>query len=434
MRGRAYWPWIVGGAVLGGVGWYVSQWNYAPNLMWMPPGFERVWYNTCWNRPYIRYNKGETAYGGATGTFCDSSPSQLFVSGILMGTGSIGVNVRWITIYKDGIAGASPPRMSNTEAWVRSVVPAASTAPPPRVGFGVPLDFEFPEYPYPEMLPIGKPVPVPKPKPWTVTKPRPGEQPSTRPRPVVVPVPEVPWPVHEVKPGKGPHPIVVPPIVVSPDPTTKPDVKPRPGQNPGNSPGSDPDPATPPHQQPDPTTAPPGGYRPPSREPERRPDKGRKITQRNVIHPGVMIAVNVATEGLDLLGTLYASVPDACKKKHDPRPPIGFAPKRGLTPSEKARVIYQCFDHIDIADWWANYVNNQWEDFFYGSVGRAVGQATGRLGVTTGLSRALRAAQENASQEGDDLNPLPQLEYDPETNEWSGKWDLLAAIIDKLPG
>ena len=37
MRGRAYWPWIVGGAVLGGVGWYVSQWNYAPNLMWMPP-------------------------------------------------------------------------------------------------------------------------------------------------------------------------------------------------------------------------------------------------------------------------------------------------------------------------------------------------------------------------------------------------------------
>ena len=136
---------------------------------------------------------------------------------------------------------------------------------------------------------------------------------------------------------------------------------------------------------------------------------------KSVVPAGVHLALNFATESLDFIGVLYKSIPKECRRKAGV---TSFRP----SVAEKMRAIYHCFDSIPLGEAMANFLNNQFEDYVFGQLGRQTGRATGRLNVTTGLNRFLREGQGNISDLAGGGVELPTITYDEATGEFGLSW------------
>ena len=430
------------GAILGYVAWEVANWSYAKNLMWMPSGWELVGRKSpaCSQEDFARWNSSTTQTLGLP--YFNPACTHQFFAGNNMGSGFVPTTHRTINLFRYEFP-SHASYMVPAETWGRRIVGVQAVAPKVE-----PITyFDGWEIPYPgspENLPIKKPVPTPKPWPGYGKPVDPATQPDgplalPDPWPLRITIPAITSPLVEVPVRTMPGVIVTPPVIfpnpgTPTDPATPPRTDPgdppaQPGTNPTPQPGTQPgpgtgpgtDPGTGPGSQPgtDPgtgggtgPTAPPG-----SRTPPRRGDKERKINVKNVVHPGVHLALNFATEGLDFIGVLFDSIPKGCRRS------AGVTSNRPSM-NEKLIAIYHCFEAIPLAEVITNFLNNQFEDFVYGTIGRQVGRATRNLGITTGLNRAIRAAQEQADGENPQ-NPNPQLVYNDETGEFGLEWELI---------
>lgn len=413
---------LLGGAALGAglglIAWWVSRWNYTPNLMWMPGGFSKFCENPVFPRPFPD-SPGPywtwTQSNSLDLNPCNTTVFQIAPNQSNMGIGFVQVNTRTIYIFKTR-AYRDLNNQLLWEKWTRSVTGAVALPSAPRVAIS-PAPLEVPLVAVPEALPILKPVVPTIPKPASF--PEPGQMPGFPIRkgwplvvapPVTSPIVEIPA---RVRPGPDapPAPVVNPPQVfpspgtgpewVVPWPGSGPSPRPRPGAKPGPGPGDGGPPWSPPGARMEPA---PG-------------DKEKKLHVRNVIKPGVLLAFNFATEGLDLVRELAKAIPKSCLRKH------GFPVNRRLSPTERFQAVYMCWDDINVAEAITNVINNEFEDFVYGSLGRRVAGVQKQIGAPTGLSRALQGARELGSEDTDETFSLvPQLTYDESDGSWTLSW------------
>ena len=394
---------IVVGAIIGGVigyiGYEVAGWDYTAKVQWMPPGFKKTgWlgtscthYNHGRSNPWGRWAQS-AGFFNILGPGATCAPDQ-FESGNLMGSGIVNPSTTSIVLTRKHTGSTV---VVPWEEWQRPVpgvgTPAPNTAP---------WTFDVPEgLPWldPMTVPMDQPVPWAKPAPFRFATPRPGEMPpAEKPAewPEIIEYPRTTSPVVEVPPFIGGSPGVGPIVVIDPTP----------------------DPSEP---EPEPDTDSPGapGYTPPpgARYPPRDGEYHRKLNVKNTVHPGVHVGLNIATEGLDLVRELYKGVPKKCRES------AGVKSSRPSV-AEKMKAIWHCREQINMAVAFENLVNNEFEDWFYGRLGRLTGKATRKLNVTTGLNRALRFASKQAQAElpeGDTI--LPELVYDPDRKVWGLKW------------
>lgn len=255
----------------------------------------------------------------------------------------------------------------------------------------------------------------PKQTPWKEAAPdHPAEQPTKQPvkSPDTVTDPSVvPW-------------VPAPFVVVVPRPETVPGtgtpVVPQPGTSPGTGPDTVPEPAPLPQIldfHPDGTVVGTLGKTPKrkNKKPKKRERQGKneQVPHVGTVAPNAWYMVNMLTEGLDFVDALYRSLPKECRRKFKP------------TPYDKAKAIYDCWDHLDLNKAVQNFLNNEIEDFIYGQVGQATKKAQQEIGSGTGLASALGKAQKGAKEAGEAEGgnegnlPLPQLQQQP-----NGQWVL----------
>lgn len=265
-----------------------------------------------------------------------------------------------------------------------------------RPGVGTPLT--RPRTEDPENFPILQPVNVPAPKKFDDAVADPATQPSSPTKhdtPIEVPAP--PFVVVTLPPQVG---VVVgpPSVIIEIDPDT--------GTNSGESPK--PEPGQP--RPPPPVPGEPGGGGWPRFDPN---IKERKLNIRSVAGR-LWVVINLFTEGLDFLDVLYDSLPEEIRDQL-------FAENGGkfLDPLAKAQAIFDNFETLELAEVFENYVNNQFEDLFYGKLGQGTGKASGNFNITTGLDHAIQDAQDAAA--GDEPLELPELHY----NDAAGKWEVI---------
>ena len=459
--------WIAGGLIVGGTLGYlahvVNTWSYDINMMWMPGGFTKTAQNQCWGtapKVRARWSQSPTLDTATDAAICQTpTGAGQACAGSALGSGFVAVGTRTIYIsylLPGFVVSGGLCRSRIGEIWTRPVDAAITVAP--RI---LSHPIEVPMYnPWAvETLPILKPgFGAPLPEPYWANPPEPGSQPPgpawthpTFPHVITIPLTtspiiEVPNILHPGQPSPVEVPVTVPDIIISPG--TGPGTVPGPGTGPGTQPGTQPgqpgpQPGTGPGTQPgtapgtgatghpavivssDVVPAPgsaPGGIgggsvSPGSRDAPRYDDKHRKLNVKNVVHPGVHVALNFATEALDFVGVLWDSVPKECRKAagvHTNRPSV----------TEKMQAIYHCFDQMPLAEVIENFINNQFEDYLYGQLGRATGRVTRNLGITTGLNRALRQAQGQVMDFAELGNPLPEITYDPATGEFGLAWKI----------
>ena len=270
-------------------------------------------------------------------------------------------------------------------------------------GWGTPLMPAHTEFP--ELFPVTAPIQTPTPQRWADATQEPGSQPRTRQKGRFRTKPDVPplapLPVVTVQPAPGTVPR--PPdqvIEVSPSASGTGNIGRR-----FTKPNS-------------------ARQRPPAKR-----TKERKYTIRSVAGRA-LVAINFLTEAEDFIDSVWKALPKECKskgrrvrfaRKRDGKKFWGNAPTDPLT---KLGDLYRCFEHLDADTAIANYFNNQMEDMFYGTLGSAVGRASGVIGVTTGLDHAIREAEKGiaeASQTQGQEAPrieLPEVRYDTETQNW----------------
>lgn len=271
------------------------------------------------------------------------------------------------------------PHGADKTKWVQDLVP----------GVGVPIAPPLPMEEQ-EVWPMEYPMQMPTPQRWKEAAPDPVTRPYEQPR--VRPLPPAPGRVIEVPLVPG-----VPPVIeVVPAPVTPV----GPIQVPDQIVEVSPDPQQPPRG----TTRPPSGSGPGSPAPPGTREK--KLNIRTAAGKA-WVVINMVTESLDFIGAMYSALPDDCKSKAH------------KTPHAKVKAVYDCWDHLT-DEYWSDFIvaliNNQFEDFLYGKAGKAVGKATRDAGITTGLNRALKEAQENWDQ----APPLPELEYND--GVWTLTW------------
>lgn len=267
-------------------------------------------------------------------------------------------------------------------------------------GYGQPLTFPNE---HPDLAPMMWPA-TPVPQSWedAVADPemQPAEDPLTRPSPATSPTVPMPFPL-------SPPVVVLPPTVprpgVAPLPPTVPSVVVSPTPDGGLGP---------------PTTVPPPA--PTDRRPPGDRTVERKVSVRS-LQGGFIVAINAATEILDFVDSMH----DAIKHLSDQR----CAPHDYVC---KLEVIYENFDNpqFDAAAFVESWLNNQFEDWAFGRLGRAQGGASAGIGVTTGVGRGTRGGGDHIGDLVDDQGnpvevgpgPLPQLNYDEATGEWTLSW------------
>lgn len=269
-------------------------------------------------------------------------------------------------------------------------------------GYGKPWSYPMKR---PEEAPImwpGQPVAAP----YSASLPDPGMQPSenplTRPAPrrisVEVPPFVSPWtppvvvvpPVVSPQPGTSPVPTVPPTVILTPNPDGGLDIVTTPGGR---------------------TPSPPGK---------------RTIEKKARVSGGpksLRVVVNWVTEGLDFVDSLYAATRNEKERKCPPR-----------DYKCKFATIFQGVQdrRFDMAKFLESFLNNQLEDYMFGRLGQALGGVSRELGITTGLSRALTSHQGAIGDltQGGLGDALPELDYDPATQEWALNWDLFGVSID----
>lgn len=281
-------------------------------------------------------------------------------------------------------------------------------------GYGTPA-----RYPgeHPELAPIMQPA-FPTPQKWADAVADPGTQPAEEtsvpdevvtPRPSVVTIPALPFPIVTV-PGAVTPPGVVPrpDVVVQPTPVV---VEPSP------------DPDGPPI-----ITYPPGGGWGGGNNPPGRNTKERKVNVQSVAGRA-WFAINLFTEGLDFLDVLWNAIDPDVRTPRWSRNPDGSWNR--LDWNDKLADLYNHWDEIDIAAALAGFVNNQFEDMVYGLLGRQGVSATQQFGILYGLNTAIREAQSSAGSVATGApGPLPELTYDRETGEFGLEWELMGWSYD----
>lgn len=270
-------------------------------------------------------------------------------------------------------------------------------------GYGTPLTFPSEE---PELAPIMWPgVPLPTPWPDLVTDPltQPSADPLTEyPPGVVAPVvspfvpPVVLVPDTVVDPSTGnPTEPVIPTVVIQPSPD---------GNGVIVTPGDGP---TVPREPPGPNDREFKGY-------------------TNAGPRWLRVVVNVYTEANDFVASLYAGVRDLHEgpkcHPYDMQCMLGHLWEQWDNPEFNAAEFIEAF------------LNNQFEDYFYGMLGQYVGNASRNLNILTGLNRAINEGGNSVNEfleeqgiEQDQL--LPELVHNAETGEWLLVWDLFGIVV-----
>lgn len=243
----------------------------------------------------------------------------------------------------------------------------------------------------PEAMPIGRPMPLPEPVPPAFAPAQPTTSPHARPGdpirgPVEVPRWDYPWPEPwwpgwpvPVSPSPGPRPVTTTPPVVPlpvplPPPVTGVDVPPG-------------DPVVPPS-----ISASPGAPRLRRRRPRNGPRKpGKSVKERKLIlTPGakslVGLALNFATEAADLIDAFWWALPPEYRSppiKH----PKGYWYAVGA--AQKARDVWENFEHVDLEKALKNFVSMQASDMVAAQSGKALAKANRSLGMHLGLGPSL---------------------------------------------
>ena len=260
----------------------------------------------------------------------------------------------------------------------------------------------------PEALPITAPAIV-LPPAWPGNSPEPGQEPSANPLTnpwvgsAVSPVPLTVLPPvvlvpPTVAPGASPgtvtpNPVVIPTVVITPNPNGGLDVTTQPGSN-------------------------PTGRNPP-------PPGERNEKYYNAGPRGLRVAVNIATEAGDFINALYAGVRDLQEEKCFVYDYVC-----------QLRAIYDNFDNpeFNAAEFIEAFINNQFEDWFYGTLGQYIGSASRNLNILTGLNRWLSEGQDNIYEllemEGvDPVGLLPTLVHDQTNDTWFMEWELFGISV-----
>lgn len=86
------------------------------------------------------------------------------------------------------------------------------------------------------------------------------------------------------------------------------------------------------------------------------------------------IALNISTEGLDVLHALYYAIPREHRN-----------PRKEKTPQAKAYALYKHFNNVDVEQALQNLVYNFAEDVVYGGIGKLSGRAQRHAYNTTGI-------------------------------------------------
>lgn len=413
-----------------GIGWEIGDFLFPSGATvttgnpvdaqgWSPLTAGWVWYDGCHTTGHEPasivliggFAVGNPCQGVAPSTWTEPAPNN--------NAGEAFDN--WNAIWDNGFAPTSMSRPAvdvatglgtdkRTEMWYWEGVGAAEH-PHMVPGVGVPLPMAQP-WPSeaPDLAPMHVPTQMPFAQSWSDASPKhPWEEPTTKSatRPhasSVVPIVSVPR-VTIMRPSPAvPTPPTVPPqvIVVPPDGPPRGEVPRQPPRPPGKG---------------NPRAR---GGRTGGRKPPKKGVKEKKLSVRNAKWglPAAWIFLNGVTEANDLINAMYAALPDECKIK-------GKA-----TPYAKAKAVYDCFDHLD-EDYFqrmiTELINNEFEDFVWGTIGRRIAKVQGKLGPT-GLSRALREQQniaEDAVRPEGERNPalLPELAYTPGVG-WTVTWEI----------
>lgn len=334
-----------------------------------------------------------------------------------------------IVQYHVNFAGVSD-RMHSIETWGRNAGNPDPEVVPEYPGiFGVPGRYPG-EFTIPNPWPAPRPArraepgtqPAGDPAPEPVPRPRP--TPNPRPQPVHLPVPGIRgnpghrWnPIHRpgTEPGNQPAPRPQPnPQPDFPPIVTVPPVVPVPGQPPV--------PVQPPTTE---ITSNIGRRIGPNlkkrgfarvrmrkgnskREPPGKSVWEKKLTIRNT-WASAWAVINFATEAADFIGVVWTGIPEERRTR-----------ARYAGVPEQLRDIWRNREDIDWAQAVAAYANNQFEDLFYGQLGRVGAGLNQVTGAPTGGPGAIR----RAGSEAEVQNPLPEIHIDPETGEVWIDWDL----------
>lgn len=158
------------------------------------------------------------------------------------------------------------------------------------------------------------------------------------------------------------------------------------------------------------------------KEIERRQRRGRprnrrfrkpRVKERKLrlgpIASAVWVIIGEITEPIELVEALHDAMPRVLRAK-------GVRPN----PIEKARALYDGWDdpRFSVAKAFEAYLNNQFEDWFYGiiSVDKAANQLTNS---PTGKGRFATDSMSNAYETTGEGLPLPTFNFDPATGSWS---------------
>lgn len=288
------------------------------------------------------------------------------------------------------------------DVWTQTFIPALVP------GYGTPLTFPQDN---PELAPIMWPA-VPTPNSWPDAVADPATQPAQDPL-------TEPWVAPPLTPPLSPFfpPVVLVPPTVDPgtgipEPVTIPTVVITPGDGGGLDVTTGP-PANPTDRQP------PG--------PNERDWKG----YTNAGPRGLRVVVNVATEAGDFINSLYAGVRD-----------LDEGPK--CHPYDYQCQMEALWEHFDdpefnAAEFIEAFLNNQFEDWFYGTLGQYIGQASRNLNILTGLNRALNTGTDAVYQFMEDngieqVDLLPTLVHDATTDQWFMEWELFGIVVPAPSG
>ena len=297
-------------------------------------------------------------------------------------TNSQGTSGRWGDPIADSIrslmyaphtetAGNGSPRFSPQIAFGRpSTGPTTGPEFVSVPGGAVPLPAYVPTpwvYPGldPASLPIDTPVPDPRPIPYPAL-------PHRQPNPHRSPTEQSQWgnevpvlPGTPVRPGVMPFP---PAIEVTRPESPGTGQRPNPSENPGTKPNPRPNPE---HQ--------------PARPPKRTKERKFKLAIAGI--PAMV--VNVVTEGIDVIDAFYEALLESPEFQtwYDFEVYYRDAPSLyGLTPQEKADLIYRHFDKLDVGEVLTSLAANQLEDMVYGRIGRLVARANQERGAMHGIT------------------------------------------------
>ena len=373
--------------------WASADWTWFPCTIGAPTGSPPI--------KFMILNSGNL--------FCDSAGGvhPQLMDGSVHDTPAAAAAARtteapYITAYLDNPQPAPGPdpwiRMLGDYVWTSGTSYAPWTGPAAQ-----PAIVTMPEG-YPHVLPNPGGASYPE------TLPSPQEQPALAPEvgpreaPVTTPMPYLPpWvpavilpPAVSPSPGSPPVPVQPPTVIVQPGTGGNPDVEVVPG-----SPGR----------------TPPG--------PNRRDRKG---DERGVSRGGgaVRAVVNGYTEMMDFINALYAGVPQELRKTNC-HPYDMYC---------QLSTLWDVWDDpaYDPAEFVEAFINNQFEDMFFGQIGNLLKQASVNLDILTGLNRAInagpQAAQDYMDEQGiEGVDLLPELVHDPATGAWSLTWDLFGASI-----